>query len=844
MIRITAPNQFPGVFRLAPALLVTLLAGGAMRGLADAPTRIQRVDLVHMTHTDIGFTDHPAVTRELQKRYLDIAIDAVLADAQDQSAAPFCWTAEVTLSVDDWWQAAGPDWRETLLKALDTGRLEIAALAMNQTPLLNEEQWQVMLRWLPESIWQRAKPQVGIQNDVNGFPRSGAMAMLDRNVPFLWMGVNATNGAPPFRQPSAFWWKMPDGRRLFVWLSEHYAQGFYYFHPDSWRRGPVPEATDTRYRPPRPGDFFRADEASVRAAHAHLIQRLRGLQAGGYDYPLLILSITNEWRMDNDPPFPPLAEFVAAWNRLGLNPELRLTTASRALDDLRQEIGDQIDEHQGEWTDWWANGSASGPREIAASRKAKRLTAAALSPAFGPVGAQDQLDAEQIYRSLCLFDEHTWGAADSVGLPHTIETWGQYNEKSRYAYHALGMAKLLLADRTRSAVYPGPPGLYVINTAPLSWSGWITLPSTCLREPARCLVDVATDTRIPLDDRAGYAQFARPSGPEQLTEQNTAETFADNVPGRELRFWVPALQPHAMRRYRLSAENAPETSPAQTMPSIENDQAGWPTRAAWPGMAAPLFDGQVGEVFHVPLEGFAARWEASTIRRNPARRQQAMKVAAAEPSGKTVVEQNAHTTVFTQSLTHPRLLWASRQIELFHEVPRARVTVRFHRTSSERPEWFFIGFALPCKGTVPVSSCGGLPFQPFADQLPNTCGDYFGIDGWIAYPTPQGSYLWASRDAPLVRFGNPCLQWDLGQTPQATKQIYAMVFDNTWFTNFVADSHGAFEFQFDLAWSPDAEKPEQYAAWAESLMSQPEVVLHSELEPDPIYMNRLYGRSQ
>ena len=431
-----------------------------------------------------------------------------------------------------------------------------------------------------------------------------------------------------------------------------------------------------------------------------------------------------------------------------------------------------------------------------------------------------------------------------MGLPHTIETWGQYNEKSRYAYHALGMAKLLLADRTRSAVYPGPPGLYVINTAPLSWSGWITLPSTCLREPARCLVDVATDTRIPLDDRAGYAQFARPSGPEQLTEQNTAETFADNVPGRELRFWVPALQPHAMRRYRLSAENAPETSPAQTMPSIENDQAGWPTRAAWPGMAAPLFDGQVGEVFHVPLEGFAARWEASTIRRDPARRQQAMKVAAAEPSGKTVVEQNAHTTVFTQSLTHPRLLWASRQIELFHEVPRARVTVRFHRTSSERPEWFFIGFPLPCKGTGPVSSCGGLPFQPFADQLPNTCGDYFGIDGWIAYPTPQGSYLWASRDAPLVRFGNPCLQWDLGQTPQATERIYAMVFDNTWFTNFVADSHGAFEFQFDLAWSPDADKPEQYAAWAESLMSQPEVVLHSELEPDPIYMNRLHGRSQ
>jgi hypothetical protein len=276
--------------------------------------------VVHMTHTDIGFTDHPAVTRELQKRYLDVAIDAVLADDQDGSAAPFCWTAEVTLSVDDWWQAAGPDRREALLKALDTGRLEIAALAMNQTPLLNGEQWQVMLRWLPEPIWQRAKPQVGIQNDVNGFPRSGAIAMLDRDVPFLWMGINATNGAPPFRQPSAFWWKMPDGRRLFVWLSEHYAQGFYYFHPDSWRGARSP-------RPPTPGTVRPGRATSFVRTRRRCEQRTPICSSGsavwksnGYDYPALILSITNEWRMDNDPPFPPLAEFVAAWNRLGLRP--------------------------------------------------------------------------------------------------------------------------------------------------------------------------------------------------------------------------------------------------------------------------------------------------------------------------------------------------------------------------------------------------------------------------------------------------------------------------------------------------------------------------------------------
>ena len=829
---------------LVTAMLVALVSIGIpTRGLADTPTTIRRIDLVHMSHTDIGYTDHPIVAREFQKRFLDIAIDAVMAGVNDEQREPFFWTCESTLSVDDWWQAARPDRRQEFLKAIGSGRLEISALAMNQTPLLNRAEWNEMLTWLPENIWKLANPQVGIQNDVNGFPRAGAIAMLNRNVPFLWMGINGTNGGTPFRQPSAFWWIMPDRRRLFVWLGEHYAQGFYYFHPDSWRRGPVPEATDTRYRPPRPGDFFRADEDSVRTAQGHLLRKLRELENRGYDYPALILSITNEWRMDNDPPFPPLSDFVSTWNRLQLAPELRLTTASRALEDLQKEVGKRIPEYEGEWTDWWANGSASGPREVAASRKAKRLTEAALSPVWGLADEQIQHAVKDIYRSLCLFDEHTWGAADSIGSPHSIETWGQYNEKSRYAYHALGMAKLLLAGRARSTIYTESPGVYVVNTASTPWSGWIAIPSTSLRESVSSLVDVENNVPVPLVHRAGYAQFCRPSGPEQLTKQNAAETFADNMPGREILFWAPKIEPHAIRRYTISTEEVPVMPSPKATPTITTDETGWPVRAIWPDMERPLFDGELGEVVNVALEGFSARWDASDIRRDENRRQQAMKVSVAGAAEKTKVEQNVHTTVFSQPLKHLRILSGNRRLELFHDTPRARITVQFHRTSLERPEWFLIAFALPCDGVIPVTSCSGMPFHPFTEQLPNTCSDYFGIDGWISYATQNGCYIWTSRDAPLVRFGGPRLEWNISQSPKATERIYSLVFDNTWFTNFVADSHGVFEFQYELAWSPEEKKPIQSAAWAESLISEPEVVIHPEMKPEPIYMKRLHNPS-
>ena len=348
--------------------LLTLMVTAVPAQDGKSPEKIRRIDIVHMTHTDIGFTDHPLVCRRQQMRFLDIAIDAVLATNNAPPEGQFYWTAETTLAVDDWWQASDAARRSKLLDAVNTGRLEITALAMNQTPTLNSAQWQTTLHWLPDDLWDKVNPRAAVQNDVNGFPRAGAMALLDRGVDNLLMGINATNGGPPMKRPSAFWWKMPDGRKLFVWLGDHYTGGFYYFHPHTWRRGPVPESTDTRYRPPRRGELFQTDEASVRAAHAHLLGKLAALEASGYSYPNLVVSVTNEWRIDNDPPFPPMADFVAAWKKLGLKPELHLSTVADALDRLKAEIGSTIPEYEGEWTDWWANGGASGPREVAASR--------------------------------------------------------------------------------------------------------------------------------------------------------------------------------------------------------------------------------------------------------------------------------------------------------------------------------------------------------------------------------------------------------------------------------------------------------------------------------------------
>ena len=107
--------------------------------LAAQQPRIRRVDLIHHSHTDIGYTELPSVCREMQVRFLDAALDACL------NSPRFRWTAEVLLTVDDWWRASPQPRRRRLLEVVSRGQMDIMALPFNQAPFLDARQWRQAL---------------------------------------------------------------------------------------------------------------------------------------------------------------------------------------------------------------------------------------------------------------------------------------------------------------------------------------------------------------------------------------------------------------------------------------------------------------------------------------------------------------------------------------------------------------------------------------------------------------------------------------------------------------------------------------------------------------------------
>jgi hypothetical protein len=136
-----------------------------------------------------------------------------------------------------------------------------------------------------------------------------------------------------------------------------------------------------------------------------------------------------------------------------------------------------------------------------------------------------------------------------------------------------------------------------------------------------------------------------------------------------------------------------------------------------------------------------------------------------------------------------------------------------------------------------VFSNGGVPYTPYRDQLRGTCKDYFAIDGWADYATPAGHWLWVTRDAPLVAVGAPHVVERHQEEPADHRRILAMIFDNSWHTNFVADSHGQMEFQFDLVWRPSLDRP---AAVAEALACETIVVANPATHEEPAVTERIF----
>ena len=768
----------------------------------DATRQIEYIDLIHLSHTDYGYTDNPEIAHELHERYIDIGIDAVLESVNDKSKPTFCWTAEALASVYEWWRHASSSRQKDLLKAIKSGQFEITAVPFNVNPLHNGTQMEKMLNWIPEDLWKSFHPEVAIQNDVNGFPRALVSGLMDKGVRYFWSGLNLHWGGIFHNPPHAFWWKMPDGRKAFVWLGMPYWEGYSFFSKTGWRYAQRP-ASDTQFRTPRSGDMLKTDEASMRAAHQVCLDRINQMVKEGYPYDFIALSFTNEYRCDNDAPFPALADFVAKWNEMGFTPYLNLTTAAKSMKKMEARIGDKVDTYEGEWPDWWSFGLAAEPRALSASRQADMYLKMAQSPAWGPCPSTMVHHKDAVLRDICYFYEHTLGTWDSTRDTYSLWSQGHFNVTYGYAFRPFERAKWLLAQRVRMKLENEPEGVYLANSGEKPYTGWARL------DP-RSFV------------RTAYKSV---SNPETGEKQNLV--FQD---GKAM-IWVKDMQPDRVYRYVLGIDSVSQERTAGSNPEIRTDKNGWPVYIKWANSPEPLQGDGIGEFYSFnSLVGRNLGHDWYNPDSEARKKQIAMHSIERHASFKGVeCVETSHSFIYKQTFEHNSLRNGVRILEVYKEEPRIGVEVKIDRLSNADPEIMYIRFPFAENCGAPLTSIGGMQFAPYTDQIPGTCSDFFAVDDWIKYPagSGKGSWLWSSRDVAMVCFGGNQFGVKSRTLPDKSNELCAMVYNNMWEVNVLDDCIGEMEFKFNIQWNDGREQtPRQLSDAVRGYLMEPVIFVN------------------
>jgi hypothetical protein len=393
---------------------------------------VEEILLVHHSHTDVGFTHEQPTLWDLQRRFIDDALDLAIRDADRDDPAAFRWTVETTAPLLRWLSTAPAGRVEQFCDLESAGRIEVTAMLANLTPLLGPAEAVETLRPVRHLREMGLDVRYAMNCDVNGHNWPLADTLLDAGVEGLSMSVNDHFGGSPFDRPHPFLWEAPSGRRLPALDGFQYAFGL--------RIGIGRDAEELRER-----WWPRLD--------AHL---------DAIDYPLPALPVQSFHPFgDNAPAFGEFPAFVEAWNErpaVGEElPRIRMATPAdwwAVVEDHR----DDLPVHRGDWTDYWNFGAGSSARETATNRESRRrlLTADAVEAALGALGAGTD-DREPTRRgdpgtrgrawwNLAFYDEHTWGANTAVSDPDIEDTHTQWGHKAAYAHRARSQSRMLRRD--------------------------------------------------------------------------------------------------------------------------------------------------------------------------------------------------------------------------------------------------------------------------------------------------------------------------------------------------------------------------------------------------------------
>lgn len=749
------------------------LPAGAVRGTVTLrPVRRWAVDLVQHAHTDVGYTRPQAEILAEHLRYIDDALDYCDATDAYPEEARFRWTCETSWAVREYLRVRPPVQIERLVERVREGRIELTAMPLNLGEIADENILVASLGWLREARARDLPVTLAMQNDVNGFAWSLLDALPGLGIRFVTMGENPHRALRPFDSPTAFWWESPAGARVLALRNDHYMTG----------------------------DFLGLLQDRTETLGDNLLLYLGDLERRGFEGSEIAIQYSGYFT-DNAPPSLFANESVRRWNERYLWPRLRTSTMGAFLERLAAERGDSLSVHRAGWPDWWTDGFGSAMRETGAVRRAQAeltavqvllllLQARGLEP---PPEAPRRL--ETVRDLIVFYDEHTFGAAESISDPLAENSQVQWLTKASYAWQAvteLGLLREQLLGWLQPAM-PRERPLSVIVANTLNWE-----------RPG--LMEIFVDHQVlPRDARAEIV------GEEG--ERTALQWLAARGEGSRWAAWVAPRAPLSVSSLAIetlppAAARAPEAretqkeeagTPREVAPAgvLENDWYRISVDPAGGGIVS-LFDKELElELLDArgawPLgavirETLADRASMEQLRLGDHRREvwSAVRLSpGAEGPIWRSVRLEGHLPGCAGVACEVRLYETAKRIELVHTVRKLPVT---------DPEALYVALPFDLPGGRIAFEAQGAVIEPGVDQLPGTASDWNTVQSFAAVRNDRAQIVVVSPEAPLMQFGAINTGRYQREARPASNRIFSWVLNNYWVTNFRASQEG------DLTW--------------------------------------------